>query len=137
MTAHRTLRLLLRILGVVMLLAIVAVFLPRGALSACHAWLGLGELPEGPIVEYLARSVSAFYAGLGGLLLLVASNLRRYSAVIIYLAIAFMVFGVAILVIDVQLALPAWWAAFEGPFVIAVGAVLLLLNTKARWRYPL
>ena len=37
-------------------------------MAACHEAMGLGPFPDAPIVEYLARSVSAYYAMLGGLL---------------------------------------------------------------------
>ena len=49
-------------LGIPGLFALVAVVMPLSWMAATHRWLGLGEMPTGPVVEYLARSVSAFYA---------------------------------------------------------------------------
>ena len=135
MRAHRALPLLLRVVGFVSGLAIFAVFMPRSWMASCHEWLGLGTLPEGPITEYLARTVSAFYAVLGGLMWLAAGNIRRYAAVITYLAMVFILFGLVVLVIDIRLGLPAWWVLGEGPFVMAMGAVFLALQAKARWRH--
>jgi len=40
--------------------------------------MGLGDMPKGPIVEYLARSTSLFCALPGELLWYIASDLRRY-----------------------------------------------------------
>ena len=57
---NRLLRWLLVACGVMTLLALPAVFLPQAAMDAIHRSLGLGPLPEGPIVLYLARSLSAF-----------------------------------------------------------------------------
>ena len=64
---------LLRILGVLALFAVVAVFMPMSWMVATHRWLGLGEMPTGPVVEYLARSLSAFYAIMGALCLVLAT----------------------------------------------------------------
>jgi hypothetical protein len=60
------LRYFLRIPG---LFGLDAVFVPLSWMDATHRWLGLGEMPTAPVVEYLARSVSAFYAVLGALCL--------------------------------------------------------------------
>jgi hypothetical protein len=70
--ADKALVLLLRIVGVPALFALVAVVMPTTSMAATHRWLGLGEMPTAPVVEYLARSVSAFYALFGALCLVVA-----------------------------------------------------------------
>ena len=67
----KALVLLLRFVGVGSLFALVAVFMPVPWMAATHRWLGLGEMPTGPVVEYLARSLSAFYALVGALCLVV------------------------------------------------------------------
>src|SRR5262245_27062262 len=54
--SEKALVLLLRIVGVPALFALVAVFMPVSWMAATHRWLGLGEMPTGPVVEYLARS---------------------------------------------------------------------------------
>ena len=63
--SDKVLVILLRFGGVIALFALVAVFMPLSWMAATHRWLGLGEMPTGPVVEYLARSLSAFYAFLG------------------------------------------------------------------------
>ena len=70
-TSDKALVLLLRFVGVPALFALVAVFIPVSWMAATHHWLGLGEMPTAPVVEYLARSVSAFYALVGALCLVV------------------------------------------------------------------
>jgi hypothetical protein len=45
----------LRIAGVGGLFALAAVVMPMPWMAAIHRWLGLGEMPTGPVVEYLAR----------------------------------------------------------------------------------
>jgi hypothetical protein len=59
------------------------VFMPMSWMAATHRWLGLGEMPAGPIVEYLARSQSAFYALVGVLCLVMASDLDRYRPLVL------------------------------------------------------
>lgn len=130
--AEKILVCLLRVFGGVTLLALVAVCMPSSWMAACHEWLGLGTFPDAPIVDYLARSLSAFYAIMGGLVLLISRDVRRYAAVITYVAVVCIVFGVTSLIIDIRLALPTWWIVGEGPFVAALGAVILILQTRAK-----
>ena len=69
---------LLRLVGVGSLFALIPVLMPMRWMVATHRWLGLGEMPTDPVVEYLARDLSAFYALVGALLLVMASDLERY-----------------------------------------------------------
>jgi hypothetical protein len=48
--ADKALVLLLRFVGVGALFALVAVFMPSSWMAATHRWLGLGEMPTGPVV---------------------------------------------------------------------------------------
>lgn len=57
--------------------AVFAVFLPTAWMAAIRGWLGLGEFPDAAVTQYLTRSVSVFYAMLGGLTIL-ASLLGNY-----------------------------------------------------------
>ena len=54
-----------RLVGLSGMLAIVAVVMPFSWMAETHEYLGLGKMPEGAIVEYLARSLSAVYVVLG------------------------------------------------------------------------
>ena len=49
--ADKALVFLLRFVGVGALFALVAVFMPVSWMAATHRWLGLGEMPTGPVVE--------------------------------------------------------------------------------------
>jgi hypothetical protein len=112
---------LLCILGGGALFAVVAVFMPMSWMVAIHRWLGLGEMPTDPIVEYLARSVSAFYVFIGALCLVVASDLERYLPLARFLGLGFFVTGVVFTGVDVVTGMPWWWSAFEGPPGILLG----------------
>jgi hypothetical protein len=130
------LRVFLRVYGVVAGLAIFAVFMPRAWMAATHEAIGLGKFPDGVIMDYLARSISALYAVHGGLLWLLARDVRRYEAIIVYIAAAGVAFSVFILALDASLGLPIWWILGEGPSVLVISLVILTLlaRTRAQWR---
>ena len=127
MDRRKLLKLLMQVVGGVMLLAFPAAFMPFDWMVAAHAWLGLGELAETPLLEYLARSASLLYALLGALFLLVASDLERYRPVARFLGAAFVVLGTVIIGIDVDAGLPLYWTLWEGPPTILVGLAMFLL----------
>jgi hypothetical protein len=123
---------LLRLTGVACVGGLVGVVMPAGTMAAAHEWLGLGAYPDAPITDYLARSTSAFYAMFGGLLLVLACDVRKYASVIRYVAWVGAVFSVAITVIDYLLALPWWWTWGEGPATLATCAAILVLQARTR-----
>jgi hypothetical protein len=125
--SERILVLLLRLCGGIMLLAFPAALLPSEWMAAHHVWLGLGPFPAGALVDYLTRSASMLYGIHGGILLVVASRPRRYRSLILYLALMNMVFGAAMVAIDLNAAMPSWWTLVEGPSIFAFGLVMLVL----------
>ena len=129
---ERTLAIMLRVVGTAALLAIVPVFMPHAWMDQCNRWLGLGPLPELPVIVYLTRSLSAMYVFHGGLMLLVAGDLRRYAAVVVYLGWAFAGFGVVSLWIDIHAHLPWFWIATDGPLALAYGLAVLVLQRRSR-----
>ena len=129
---ERILKLILQINGGVMATALVAVFMSHDQMAAIHQWLGLGKFPEGIIVDYLARSLSACYALMGVLSIVLARDIRAYATIITFMAWASICFGVATIIIDLQLGFPAWWTWGEGPFIIAYGAGVLWLQRKVK-----
>jgi hypothetical protein len=127
------LRWLLISCGVLTLLALPAVFLSVPAMNYFHEQLGLGPLPQGPIVQYLARSLSAFYAAFGSLTLLLATDTRRYAPLITWWGITALVFGVLLAGIDTAAGMPVSWMLGEVIFLLCAGlAVLLLQRGSAR-----
>jgi glucose-6-phosphate-specific signal transduction histidine kinase len=129
---ERTLVLLLYVSGGVMLLAVFAIFLPTEWMAATHRWLGLGEFPASPLVDYLTRSASALYAIYGGLLVLLARDLRRFAPVIVYLAVTGLAFGVVMIGVDFAAGMPRYWSVGEGPLVLVLSSVILWLARGIR-----
>ena len=121
---EKLLRLLLIGFGVSCCLAVVPFLMPTSWMAACHEWLGLGDFPESPIVEYLARMTSGLCALLGLLALVLATNVRHYAAVIRLLAISLAVLEIINLLYGFSSGMPAWWiwsdAIGAGGFAVAV-----------------
>ncbi len=128
---ERALVIVLRFGAVVLLLAAVAVVMPFSWMATVHDLFGHGTLPDLPVVQYLTRSVSAFYAYHGALVLLLSSDVRRYAAVVRFLGWANVVFGGVLLILDVCVGMPWFWTAAEGPGVAGFGLVVLALLRRA------
>ncbi len=120
----------LRIIGSAALFAVVAVFMPYSWMNSIHKWLGMGELPAEPIVGYLARSTSGFYALLGGLFWLTSFDLHRHRLVLCYLGIVIVIFGMALFIIDLLEGMPLYWGLTEGPVNVGFGIVILVLSSR-------
>lgn len=123
---------LLRGGGVLLLSAIVPAMMPFEWMVETHSWLGLGELPDRPIVGYLARSISALYAMHGVLVLYMALDVRRYLGLVRCMGVLCLLFGAGVLVIDIAVGLPRYWVIGEGPFVIALGVAVLVLASGVK-----
>ena len=126
--SEQVLKLFLRLIGSAALLALIFVAAPHAWMDAIHVQMGMGQLPDAPVVGYLARSTSAFYALLGGLLWVVSFDLSRHRLVLIYLGVAITLFGGTLLVVDWWEGMPLFWKVWEGPFVIAFGLAVLFLS---------
>lgn len=129
---ERALQVLLRIGGVTMLTAFLAIFLPVRWMAITHEWLGLGPFPESPLVDYLTRSASLLYAWHGGLLLVISSNIRRYRPILVYLGIATAIGGLILLGIDIHAGMPVYWTLWEGPPVALIGCMMVWLASRIR-----
>jgi hypothetical protein len=110
--------------------AFLAVFLPVRWMAATHGWLGLGEFPQSPLTDYLARSVAALYGFHGVLLLLLSLDVQRSLPVIRFIGVMNVLLGAMLLGIDLHAGMPAWWTLGEGPPLMAVGVAVLMLARR-------
>lgn len=116
--------------GIVCATALLAVVMPRDWHVATHAWLGLGDFPSEPIVEYLARGMSAICGFYGLLLVMLASDVRRYRVLIARQAVALLAINLVATWILWQRGMPRWWLLADVLSVaVFCGGVLWL----ARW----
>ena len=114
-----------------MLLATFAIIFPDSWMSAGHRLAGLeGEYPQAPITEYLARSLSMLYAGLGFLIVVISFDLVRYRRLVFYLGVGHLVMTAILAFIDFQAGMPLVWALPEIASPAVVGVVILALLAR-------
>jgi hypothetical protein len=123
----RRLKWFLRLVGIADLLAVVVVFLPTEWLGWAHEAVGLGALPQGRIVGYLARSTSLLYGIHGAMLLVLAVDVGRYRALIRWYGRVIALAGALLIGVDIAESMPVWWTVFEGAAVVGIGVVILTL----------
>ena len=122
----------LRILGVLDMLAVGAVFLPCELMNWIHQQIGLGPMPADPLTGYLARSASMLYAFLGVLVFVMSFDVERYRPLLIVVGRIILLCSVLLFGIGVAESLPAWWLCLEGPSVLVLGGLMLWLLRRSR-----
>jgi hypothetical protein len=112
---------ILRVVGILAMFAIVAAFMPLSWMASVHESIGLGKMPDGPIVEYLARSLSALYALLGCWIFYLSGRVPDQLGVVRLFGALFAVFGVVLWWVGFKSGLPIAWVLLEGPPSILLG----------------
>lgn len=137
MTADRLLFLLVRLDAVILLCAAPCSLLPFAWMETVHRdWLGLGSLPDAIITRYMTRSLALVYSMHGGVILAVTLNWQRYRSFVPVLAWLHIVFGCAMLAVDLDAGVPWWWAAGEGPSIAIYAIIVLLVYRRASRSEP-
>ena len=114
---EKVLAFLLRVEAVVLLTALVPSMMPLDWMKDIHRYLGLGELPDGPIIGYLTRSLSVMYAMFGAMMLYVSRDVRRFLPVIKLITVLGVCFGLWMTALDFAVGMPKFWSVSEGPFI--------------------
>ena len=83
---------------------------------------------------YLTRSLSLVYAMHGALVFFLSLDIRRFLAVIKFLAVITILFGVGMLALDVLVGMPLFWILSEGPILIILYGVVLWLSRHVETR---
>lgn len=123
---------LLRAIGGVELFAIPFLLFPFAWMGFVHErFLGLGELPNAPVVEYMARSLSALYAVHGAVVFRMSFDVSRFRPLIGFLGWLHLALGAAVFVADFVSGLPWWWVMGEGPGIAVGGVAVLVLARRS------
>ena len=100
--------------------------------------LGMGELPDGPIIGYLTRSLAVMYAMHGAVLFFVSFDVRRFLPVVRFMAVLTVLCGPWLIALDVVVGMPVFWIVAEGPSLFILYCVVLWLTghvlTIPLWR---
>jgi hypothetical protein len=119
---------LLRLTGSVEILAFIAVVMPRSWMELSHVWLGLGDMPTGPIVMFMIRQASYTYGMHGISLWVLASDVDRFRPLVILNGISFLLAAPVFFIIDYTSAVPFWWTVVDSVSCGLFGATVLLLS---------
>lgn len=77
---------------------------------------------------FLAVLLPSDWMAGGVMLFIVASDPVRFAPLVRYVAAMNVVFGVVLIVIDMNAGLPAWWTLGEGPPLILTGLAVAWLS---------
>lgn len=97
---------LLRLTGTFEILAFLAVAMPQSWMEWSHAWLGLGKMPNAPILIFMIRQASYSYGMHGISLWVLAADVERFRPLVLLNGIAFLLAGFVFFVIDHTSGLP-------------------------------
>jgi hypothetical protein len=130
MNRQRISAFLLRLAGSVEILAFIAVVMPRSWMEIAHAWLGMGEMPNAPVIMFMIRQASYTYGMHGISLWVIASNVERFRLLVILNGLAYLIAAPVFFLIDQSSGMPFWWTLGDAFGCGGLGAALLLLS----WR---
>ena len=130
MNKQQVLKWLLRLAGAFEILAFIAVVMPRSWMEVSHAWLGMGEMPTGPLIMFMIRQASYSY-GMHGISLWVLSlNVNRFRPLVILNGISYLLAGPIFFLIDWSSRMPTWWTVEDSVGCAVLGAAILWLSLK-------
>lgn len=130
LSPERHLPRLLRFAGFFLLLAWPTLLIPTETQATWHGRLGLGAFPASPLVDYLTRTIAVLYGTRGLVYLLLAKDVRRYQPIILFFGWMDVVTGILFLGIDLHAGLPTYWTAVEGPSLVLIGALFVVLARR-------
>lgn len=119
---------LLRLAGAVEILAFFSVVMPRSWMEASHAWLGLGEMPGGPVIMFMIRQASYAYGMHGVSLWVLAADVKRFRPLVILNGVSFLLAAPVFFVIDYTSGMPLWWTLEDSLGCGFLGGALLWLT---------
>src|SRR3954454_8584252 len=114
----------MRLVGVVEMLAFFSVVMPRASMADGQATLGFPEMPTGPVFDSVMREVSFSYCLHGIGMWFIGSDVVRYRPLVILSAVGYLVAAPVFFVIDSANGMPWTWTAGNGGSCLLVGVVL-------------
>ncbi len=118
-------KVVLRLAGAIEILAFIAVVMPRSWMEISHEWLGLGQMPHGPVLMFLIRQASFTYGMHGISLWVLALDVNRFRPLIILNGIAYLLAAPVFAAIDYTTGMPLWWTIGDAAGCGGLGVVLL------------
>lgn len=122
---------LLRFMGSIEILAFIAVVMPRSWMETSHLWLGLGEMPDGPVINFMIRQASYVYGMHGVSLWILASDVVRFRPLVRFNGISFLLAAPIFFLIDYSAGIPLWWTVSDTLGCLFFGVALLWLDGRS------
>ena len=97
-------------------------------METTHAWLGMGEMASGALLMFMIRQASYAYGMHGLSLLVIASDVDRFRALVILNGIAYLLAGPSFFWIDYSAGMPWWWTVADAFGCGLTGLAILLLS---------
>ena len=120
--------LVLRLVGTMEFFAFGSAVMPRSWMEMGHRWLGMGEMPQGAVVDFMIRQASFSYGLHGIALWFIAFDVVRYRPLVILSGIGYFLAGPAFYLIDAVAGMPMIWIAGNGTSCLLIGVLLLGLE---------
>jgi hypothetical protein len=134
MNSQRLQSWLLRLFGSIEILAFLAVVMPRSWMEVTHAWLGLGEMPGGPIIMFMIRQASYTYGMHGLSLWILAWDVVRFRPLVIFNGAAYLLAAPVFFFIDYGSGMPWFWTISDTLGGALFGGALLFLSLRGAGR---
>jgi hypothetical protein len=127
MNAQRLQANYLRSLAIVQMLTFAVVLMPVEWIASWHAWLGVGVMPDDPVLRYVIRGAALAQAAIGVLLWVIATDVVRYRPLVITISAIYLIGAPAYYCIDATAGMPRFWGVFDCAFCFLAGGALLTL----------
>jgi hypothetical protein len=127
MNAQRSQGNFLRFLAIVQMLTIAVVFVPVEWIAAWHVWLGVGTMPDDPVLRYVIRGASLAQGAIGVLLWVIANDVVRFRPLVVTTAWIYLLGAPSYYFIDSVAGMPRFWCIFDCAFCFFAGGALLTL----------
>ncbi len=123
---------ILWIAGVVCLLAVLGLVLPMSTLDQMTQVLGGVSLPEGPLVIYGVRAISATFMAIGVFYIMLARDPKRYGPMVPFSGAAAVFLGITCGVTGIALGLSVLVYLGDSAGCIIMGILILVFWNKSR-----
>ncbi|MEY4485181.1 MAG: hypothetical protein RL693_2633 [Verrucomicrobiota bacterium] len=127
MTLIRSTSNTLRFVAIVQMLTFAVVFMPLSWIEVWHHWLGMGVMPDDPVLRYVIRGASYVQGAVGVLIWVMATDVIRYRPLIVTVAVINLASAPVFYLIDAIAGMPRFWCIFDFAYCFLAGGVLLAL----------
>jgi hypothetical protein len=118
-------KIVLRVMALLALPVLPAVFAPRLVVEKFSWVLGFGEPPHVALVYYLAAGGSLVYLFLSALLWMLSCDVVRYRPLVMFVAVGCVAAAPVFGWMDTDVGMPRWWVLMDALACLAGGVVLL------------